>query len=334
MGNSSEKAARQARNVLVLSASKKVALVQRFQRAFRELGMANSVVWAGDVSENVLAKIAADKVWRMPRLSKISAQEFGAFCKDNDIQMVVPTRDGELTFFAAHAAELKSSFGITVHVSAPPAIDFCVDKYKYYKTCKQNGIPAIATYLSLEDLLKEHPGCTSLVLKQRFGAGAKDMHIGISPADAAQIADQTEHPIFQPMVNGTEYSVDCYVNLQGEVVCVVPRTRNLVVNGESAVTITQDSQKLIDHTIAMLKCAPGLFGHAVVQAFILEDGSVQFIETNARFGGASSLGMEAGCDSCKWFVKECNGEHIEKSRDYKIGLKMSRLPTDSFVQIK
>merc|ERR1712216_311308 len=122
MGNSSEKAARQARNVLVLSASKKVALVQRFQRAFRELGMANSVVWAGDVSENVLAKIAADKVWRMPRLSKISAQEFGAFCKDNDIQMVVPTRDGELTFFAAHAAELKSSFGITVHVSAPPAI--------------------------------------------------------------------------------------------------------------------------------------------------------------------------------------------------------------------
>ena len=201
-------------NVLITSVSRKVPLVQ----AFREAG---ATVWGADADPECVARYFADHFWEMP---PPAAEPLRRFCERHRIELVIPTRDGELAFFAEHRDDLPAY----VSIGALDGVRTCLDKLAFHRHCRAHGIPTPPTATALDELDGD-----TFVVKERRGAGSRALAIGVDRAAATAYAARLEQPIFQPVLHGTEHSVDLYVNRDGRVVEAAPRTR-IRVPGRSA----------------------------------------------------------------------------------------------------
>ena len=312
-------------NVLITSLSRKVPLVEAFRGAQRAQGD-GGVLWGGDVDPECVGRWFADGFWLMPRLSEADAADAVLdFCAGQGIALLVPTRDGELEFFA----ELRNSLevdGTYVAVGGRDAVATCVDKLAFHDHCANAGVPVAFTSPDLEALDGD-----SFVVKERRGAASRSVAVGLDRVNARSYAQQLEEPIFQPTLEGIEHSVDMYVNRDGQVVEAAPRTRIRIHDGESTVTETVEHPGLVQASVGLAESLE-LRGHLVIQGFAL-GGEATLIECNPRVGGASTLGFAAGVDTPAWSLAEALGERVKPRRGgYRRGLRMVRYPADRLVE--
>jgi carbamoyl-phosphate synthase large subunit len=276
-----------------------VPLLQAVRAALDDVAPERAALHAGDLDERAITRWFADGFWRMPRTADLDAQTVADYCAAHDIGLVVPTRDGELPFWAEHRDALAAA-GVDVLVSDSEAVARCLDKLRFAQAVEQ----AIPTALNLAALDGDR-----FVVKERFGAGAANMGLDLVRQAAARHAETLDDPVFQPFVEGTEYSVDLYVARTGAVHGVVARRRELVRGGESQVTVTVEAPE-IEALCARIATDLGLRGPAVLQ--VLDDGErIHVIECNPRFGGASTLGIAAGLETFTWAWLEAAGESLE-----------------------
>lgn len=286
-------------SVLVTSASRKVPLVQALKQAACRLNHDTRVV-AGDMDALAIARFESDEFWQTPRLDDDSLSDLIQACRDRAISVVLPTRDGELDFWARHRKAFGQA-GIEVIVSSPEAIARCRDKLEFALFGSDAGLPMIPT-ATTPDLFGDCP----LVVKERFGAGSRGLGLNLTRHVAIEHAQDLEEPIFQPFVPGPEISIDGWVAKSGQVAGVVLRRRDRVVSGESQVTTTFRDASLEEQAIRVLT-ALQLRGPVVLQAIVV-DGRLQVIECNPRFGGASTASIAVGLDSLYWSLAEALGE--------------------------
>ncbi|WP_074048574.1 NAD-dependent epimerase/dehydratase family protein [Paenibacillus ihumii] len=290
--------------VMVSSVSRKVPLLKCIAKGIQKLGQPIQIVGA-DSNANALGRYFTDSFWQMPRLDQMSFEELLAACVEQNIKYIIPTRDGELTFFSEYKQQLYRK-GIHVMVSDPEAVETCLDKLKFYRRGLELGFSVIPTEEQMD-----HLKASSLVVKERYGAGSESIGLNLSQEEALIHALTLKEPVYQPYIPGEEVSVDVYVQKNGRCKAAVVRKRELVVNGESQITTTFREEAL------ELQCAEfaeklGLYGHAVFQVMIDQVGGYHFIECNSRFGGASRLSIEAGLDSFYWFLLEAAGSDLEE----------------------
>ncbi|MDA8171765.1 MAG: ATP-grasp domain-containing protein [Nitrospiraceae bacterium] len=291
-------------NVLVTSISRKVPLLKSLGKACQRI-TDRARLFGADADPGCIGRYFVDSFWQMPPINALSAERFISFCERNKISYIIPTRDGELLYFARHKERLLRE-GIHVMISDYEAAHACLDKLLFYETAGKLGFPVIATAKNLEEV-----SCDSCVVKERFGAGSSNMGLNLSRAQAMDYAQKLENPIFQPMIFGKEISADLYVDLNNRTKGVVCRYRELVVNGESQITLTfRDArlEKMCEDFGERLK----FYGHIVLQIIIDGKNDFHIIEANTRFGGASTLSVEAGLDSFYWFLLESRGEDLKK----------------------
>ena len=290
-------------NILVTSLSHKVPLVKNIRKALNKLTPTGRVI-GGDVDEKCIGRYFVDGFWLMPPISDLKIEELISNCKKYDISVIIPTRDGELLYFAEHRERLQAE-NVAVMISPAPNIKVCIDKLEFYNTLKnQSDFHVVPTSSNIDDL-----DATSYVAKERFGAGARNIALGVSRDKALEHARQLESPVFQPYIVGIEDSVDVYISMKGVVKGVIVRRRNVVVNGESQVTTTLHNEAL-ERAAEVLVTELGLRYHVVLQVLIDDSGVCHFIECNCRFGGASTLSVAAGLDSFYWFLLESKGEDV------------------------
>lgn len=315
-------------NVLVTSISKKVPLLQAVQKAILKVDSSISLIGA-DLNQNCIGRYFVDDFWEMPSLDYITVDEMINFCKKKNIRYIIPTRDGELLYFSNHRKTFEKS-GISVMISDPEVIETCLDKYMFNRVLLAQDFPTIPTVLSIDELK-----CSYFVVKERYGAGAKSIRVHLTKEEAYAHAKKLEAPVFQPYIQGIEMSVDLYITRTGEVKGVIARKRDYVVNGESQVTSTIKNEKLERMCMDVAKYLK-LYGHVVMQVIIDNDGNFHIIECNSRFGGASTLSVEAGLDSFYWFFLESNGENLEKLPFIRSSIekRQVRYPTDLVLDIK
>lgn len=284
-------------NVLISSVSKKVPLVHCVREALRSLEISGKVFGA-DSNPQSIASYQVDGFWQMPPLEKLSVKELIAFCEQYQIKAIIPTRDGELPFYAEHQMALAER-GIHCMVSSATAIATCIDKLLFYHMLQENKFPGIVTALQANI-----PLCDAYVVKERFGAGSKVIGLNLPPSEAHLHAVRLTSPIYQPFIEGEEYSVDLYIDRSGSCKGAVARRRECVVDGESQITATVSfpaletlCQKIAEHL--------QLYGHVIFQAICDRKKQLHLIECNPRFGGASTLSLAMGLDSFAWFFLEC-----------------------------
>jgi carbamoyl-phosphate synthase large subunit len=299
----------QAFNILVTSISRKVPLLKSVKTALNKIGN-NGKLFGGDMDDECIGKHFVDSFWEMPFLGDNSLRDVLNYCRKNSIRAVIPSRDGELPFWARHKAELEKN-GIYVMVSDENGIQATLDKLKFFNEGANLRYPVIQTALNIEELDAE-----SYVVKERFGAGAKSLGLNLSLEEAKAHSKQLAEAIFQPFIKGIEYSIDIYLTTKGEVKGYVCRRREKVVNGESQVTVTEslpDAEKLCSGLAKDLN----LTGHLVFQVLRDENATYHIIECNSRFGGASTLSVEAGLDSFYWFLLESMGHDISQYKFFR-----------------
>src|SRR5690606_37485956 len=183
------------RNVLVTSASGKVPLVRAVQAAARKLHPDIKVI-AGDLDEAALTRHVADGFWHMPRVEEAALEALIAGCRARGVRTVIPTRDGELLFWANHRDRFAAE-GIEVVISPAASVETCLDKLAFSRFGERNGLPFIPSGERPDEV-----GDGPYVVKERFGAGARKIGLGLDREAALQHARKLEHPIYQPYVKG------------------------------------------------------------------------------------------------------------------------------------
>lgn len=313
------------KNILITSSSSKISLIQTVKKAAAKIGN-EMFLYSADFEPEVISKYFTDRFWNMPNISTISANEIISYCKQEDIGFIIPTRDGELAFFASIKDDFKKEH-ISIMIPELDIVNKCLDKLLFYQICKSNNLPVIETSEDLS-LIKAH----KYVVKERYGAGSRSIGVGLSNDEAVSHAGNLNHPLFQPFVKGKEYSIDAYVDRHDNVKGIIPRERIQVKNGESKITQKIDNQQLEDITAELVKKL-GICGHSVTQIIVDENSVPHIVECNSRFGGASALSVACGLDSFYWFLLESMGEDISKYPFIKKNkaLKMIRYETDLII---
>lgn len=303
-------------HVLVTSISRKVSMLQTIQNALNRLNLPTKLFGA-DSNPDCIGKHFVDTFWQMPRLENLEFEDLIQFCKQNQIRVIIPSRDGELAFFADRLAAFRD-YDIEVMVSSPNAIRHCLDKLEFYQQVTDLGYPAIFTSESIDDIDSVH-----YVVKERIGAGSIHTHLNLTYEQAKEI--RLKSPIYQPFIEGQEVSADLFVTREKEVHGVVLRTRDLVVEGESQVT-TSFRDPSIEEICSRLALSLDLYGHVMFQG--IQNNEFQFLECNPRFGGASALSVAAGLYSFEWFFSEVLGRKLPPFHRSEKEKTLIRFPED------
>ncbi|MNZ93497.1 dTDP-4-dehydro-6-deoxyglucose reductase [compost metagenome] len=131
----------QSKSILITSSSKKVPLINSVRKAIAKLGQPVQVI-AGDSNPNAISRYFADQFWEMPQLSTMSQAQFLQYCKNNNVEYVIPTRDGELEYFSEMKSLLQDN-GVSVLVSDREALTVCLDKLAFYQQTTSMSVPVI-----------------------------------------------------------------------------------------------------------------------------------------------------------------------------------------------
>ena len=316
-------------NVLVTSISKKTPLLCEVRNALSRIDK-NAKLFGADADSNCIGRYFCDFFWLMPTLDQLTLSELLDFCRSHEISAIIPTRDGELLGFAQWSKDLEEA-GISIMVSAPDVIATCLDKLSFFQTLKD--VPDLNLCPTATDINQLPERIAEIVVKERFGSASEKIAINVTRQQALDLADNLDHPIFQPFIEGQEYSIDLYRTRQGLITGVVIRSRDLIIEGESQITTTAENNK-IEQMCSRAADIMNLQGHVVFQGIVDINSNFYIIECNPRFGGASTLSIAAGLDSFSWFLRESQGQQITKEDFVKKGpLKLIRYPQDLIVEV-
>ena len=213
--------------VLVSSLSKKVPLIKSIRKSFQDSKLTGKIIGTDKTSE-VIGRYFVDRFEYFSGLDDLNIGEFITECKKYDVKAIIPTRNGELEFYATHRDQLAQN-EIFCMVSSLKSIKKCVDKLAFYNELKSN-FPIIQTSLLVDF------DSSRYVVKERYGAGSIDIGLNLSREDAIEYAKQLHDPIYQPYILGPEFSIDLFINRAGEVLGTIARKRDVVVKGESQIT--------------------------------------------------------------------------------------------------
>jgi carbamoyl-phosphate synthase large subunit len=308
-------------SILITSASKKIGLVKSVKVAAKKISD-KILVYTGDLNKSSISKYFADGFYEMPKTVDSNKVDILSWCKKNNVNAIIPTRDGELLFWSSWKNELLAH-GISVMVPDYESVNTCLDKLIFFEKSINDGLPIINTSLEIEKIKAE-----SFVVKERYGAGSFSIAINVDKDTAKTHAYSLENPIFQPYVSGKEISVDAYISKTRKVKGLITRHRELIENGESVITKTFFDDELNKILIPFIEKL-NLYGHVILQLLIDESNSINIIECNSRFGGASTLSIKAGLDSFYWFINEANDINID---DYPFQIKKQSITQIRFPQ--
>lgn len=285
------------RGVLISSISQKKSLIQAVRQASQKIG-AFLEIHGCDASIEARGRYIVDHFWQVPPLEQWTIDQILCYAKEHLVGAIIPTRDAELLFFAKHK-DLFQSHGITVFGSDLDVVRVCLDKWAFAQFLEAKGLPGILTALQMEDL----PPAKEYVVKPRWGAGGKGVHLKCTSKEATDFSQSIQNPLFQPYLEGQEWSVDVYRSPTHGFVGAIARERNQVVGGESKITTTRAFPEL-EALGSRLADQLGISGHCVIQVMVDSSQKFHIIECNPRFGGASAASVAAGLDSFFWFFTE------------------------------
>ena len=249
--------------------------------------------------------------------------------KDKSIDLVIPSRDEECRIFTSHIDDFHQ-YGCNLLAPRHSTVELCLNKEQFNGHLERLGLCPLPLLVDPEE--DDFP----IFLRPKSGAGS----VGCVKIDSrnhfenAQL-DKTAEYFIHPFIDDDEYSVDVITDAENDYFDCVIRKRVLVQNGESQVTETADIPA-IKNDVKTLMDSFGDTGHFVVQLFYSRDHGIRFIETNPRFGGASSLSQYAGLNSLKYLIyKKLDNEFYRKwtSNVCSKPIRMTRLSHDHYDEV-
>lgn len=308
-------------NVLILSAGRRVELVNCFKHAARELGVNGSVL-AVDCSQTAPALYFADKGIMLPRIkSGDYVEAIIDICKKEAVSLIVPTIDTELLLLAEQKERIEREAGTRVLVSDIEMIKICRNKVVTQRFMEENGflMPSMITKEQLSEPQKLH---FPLFMKPVDGSSSIDAFKAHDERELRTYLQMIDQPIIQEYLEGEEYTVDAFLDFDSHIISIVPRVRIATRSGEISKGRIVKDREIIEDVKRLLNVLKPI-GHITIQCKKTGRG-VAYIEINPRFGGGAPMSIMAGADSCSNLYRLLLGENLAYNEDYRADVTFLR----------
>ncbi|NYT76906.1 ATP-grasp domain-containing protein [Alcaligenaceae bacterium] len=287
------------RNILILSAGRRVELVVGFQNALARHFPQNKVFATDMHPELSAACVTSHRGYLAPRVTDSNYIPFLLdVCDQNDIGLVIPTIDTELMILSKALADFER-LQVNLVISDQKLISACRDKRRTNALFETLEIDQPRVYdrnsLEFPCFCKPYDGSRSI--------GA----LALLTSDMlTESILMDERNMFMELIDNTykEVTIDAYYDKNGKLRCAVPRERIEVRAGEVSKGITRKGF-VYEYLLDKLKYLEGARGCITAQVFLNADiQSIKALEINPRFGGGYPLALAAGADYPDWLIRE------------------------------
>jgi carbamoyl-phosphate synthase large subunit len=311
-------------NILISSAGRRVGLMRCLRESTSELGLEGKIV-AIDAAVTSAAGQLADAFYVVPNcMEPTFVPEVHLICNSEHIGLLIPTIDRELPIYASTTNYLRA-LGTEVAISSEETIAICGNKVLTHEWLTENGFPVPRQTTPECVLANRSEWPLPLVLKPIQGSASHRVRIVTSFAELETLTSNNDDLLVQEFVHGDEYTVNVFVDGQGQCLCAVPHRRLEVRSGEVSKGVTVRHHKLIGLARAIAERLPGAYGALNLQCFVGSDDSMTIIEINARFGGGYPLTHKAGAPITRWLLQETLGMRVRGPFDkWEAGIVMLR----------
>lgn len=282
--------------ILITSISNKISLLKNIKESCEKLN-GNWKIYGSDMNPNCLGRFFVDSFIETNKLDYNNPKELISLCLEKKISIIIPTRDAELDFFDKYRSIFED---YNINIMLTNNVKRFTNKKLFYETFSTK-FNLIKTSEQIDDIKQKQ-----LVVKETSGSGSRNIGLNLTKEKALLFSKKLNKPIFQPYINGEEFSVDGYCDMDYKLLGLVIRKREIVVGGESKVTtILTGNNPLYNHIIKIINEMKIQY-HFVLQFIIDNKGKIHVLECNARYGGASSLSIKSGLKSFQWFLEHNN----------------------------
>jgi len=298
--------------ILLTAIGKRVQLIKYLKK--------NCTVVGADAGELSPASKFVDKFYKIPKCNEEGY--IGALlniCKVESIKFLIPLYELEFEILCENRHKFNQ-MGTILLLSHENIINICQDKLNTYKFFVENRIKTAITYSKKEvKELLESGGQINfpLIIKPVNGMGSSDVFKVNDLRELEFFIDYIKNPIIQEFLEGTEYTIDVFCDLIGNIISIVPRERIEIRSGEVSKSKTvrhkeviKETYKLIDKLSRYGGSDISVIGPFTIQCKENSNGEIKFIEINPRFGGGVPLTFEAGVDYSMYFKLMSEGKNL------------------------
>jgi carbamoyl-phosphate synthase large subunit len=266
----------------------------------------HTTVVACDPSPLAPAQYAATVRARVPLIKDPGyVPALAALCAEHDVGAVVPLTDLDIEVLA-HA---RAAGTLPALVPDAEIARRTFDKYETHLLLTSLGLPSPPTVLPGEPVSR-YP----VMVKPRWGSGARSIHPARTPEEAAFFAGYVDEPVMvQQLMDGPEFSVDCLSDQAGRCLNAIPRSMLESRGGESIKGTVLDDPELVDLGRRVVE-ALGVRGPCTVQAFRDRETGLGITDVNTRFGGAFPAPVYAALPGRSYpelIARMASGEEVE-----------------------
>lgn len=314
-------------NILVLSAGRRVSLVNAFKKAINDLNI-DGDVFGADMNPSMSA--ACNVLCNSFVLPHVFEDEYidklKSLCLKESIKLVVPTIDTELLKLAKHKQEFKD-LGIIIVVSDSELVVPCRDKRLTHDLFDDIGFPVPITY-SLDNITFP---CFS---KPISGSLSQNIRILESQDELDTWDVPKSEMMYMEIISNEEfdeYTIDVYYTQESKLICMVPRQRIEVRGGE--ISKGRTNKALIDLLKEPMSKIKTAFGCLTLQVFKSKTtDKIYGIEINPRFGGGFPLSNAAGARYPEFLLREVFlNQELSYTDDWEDQLVMLRYDAEVLV---
>lgn len=307
-------------NILILSVGRRVELVNCFKNAARSLKIDSTIIGA-DYSKTAPALYFSDIAYQLPKISSLDyIENIIKCCNENDISVIVPTIDTELLPLSKNKNIIESSTNAKLLISDYSKIEICRDKTKTQRFLESNGFkaPHMYTEEELNNTRIEFP----LFIKPKDGSSSINAKAVYSYDELRTNMKSIKNYIVQDFIEGTEFTIDAFLDFESRIITIVPRQRIATRSGEILKGRIVKDRMIIEEVRKLLEILKPI-GHITIQCMKTDRG-IEFIEINPRFGGGAPMSIKAGADSCKNLYRILMNQKLNYNEDYKENLLFLR----------
>ncbi|NRD76320.1 ATP-grasp domain-containing protein [Bacillus sp. BRMEA1] len=271
-------------NILLCSAGRRVKLVRYFKEELSKFG---GKVVATDCDPSAPALYFADHAEMVPRITDPTyIDHIKQICKKFEINAVLSLIDPELSLLAEYKEEFERE-NIKIIISDKDVVNICFDKYRTFQFLQEHSLPAVPTYQQLSEILfdiENNQLRFPLIMKPKNGSASMGITIIHSQEELCSLWKDSGELIVQPFIEGSEYGVDCYVDLLSyKAVNIFCKRKIRMRAGETDKSVAVNDQELLELINKLVDTLKPI-GPIDIDCFKTEKGFV-ISEINPRFGG-------------------------------------------------
>lgn len=288
--------------IVALGGAKRVNMLVRFSSAARQLGF-NVRLVSYELEERVpvaaIADVVIGKRWSDPDLLDNILEVIDSYRNSMKYASVIvlPFVDGAIAP-AARLIALRPD--IYSPVSPEEVAKNFFDKRVSASLFEAASLPVPET---LDPLRPVFP----LIAKPRKGSASAGITIARSAEELEALLPSADNYLFQRYIEaGEEFTADCFIARDGEILTISPRRRLATLGGEVVNTITVKDE-VIDTLSRKAIATFALRGAVSIQFIRDREGNTYFMEINPRLGGGATCSVSAGADIPAMIIKESLG---------------------------